>query len=139
VPAAAAAAAVAAAWDPPNVSLLGTRTETSTMDVVSQKNKSRNPVSRRTGEQVTLTPDEAMAELERYEAKILDEGIGEAFPRYAQQRSDCSSYKHNGDLGSFGRGDMQKSFEDAAFGLAVGEMSGIVSSDSGYHLIYRIE
>ena len=56
----------------------------------------------------------------------------------AAERSDCSSCRNNGDLGFFGRGQMQKPFEDASFGLNVGEMSGIVSTDSGYHLIYRI-
>ena len=56
----------------------------------------------------------------------------------AAERSDCSSCRNNGDLGHFGRGQMQKPFEDASFGLNVGEMSGIVSTDSGYHLIYRI-
>jgi len=33
---------------------------------------------------------------------------------------------------------VQKPFEDASFALNVGEMSGIVSTDSGCHLIYRI-
>jgi NIMA-interacting peptidyl-prolyl cis-trans isomerase 1 len=33
---------------------------------------------------------------------------------------------------------MQKSFEDASFALAVGEMSGIVDSDSGIHIILRV-
>ena len=56
----------------------------------------------------------------------------------AAERSDCSSCKNNGDLGNFGRGMMQKPFEDASFGLNVGEMSSIVSTDSGFHLIYRI-
>lgn len=99
---------------------------------------SRNPVSRRTGAEVTLSPADAMAELQQYEALIQKEGVHEAFPKYAQQRSDCSSFKRNGDLGFFERGQMQKPFEDASFALAPGEMSGIVSTESGYHLIYRI-
>ncbi|KAL7472481.1 hypothetical protein ACHAXS_012829 [Conticribra weissflogii] len=99
---------------------------------------SRNPVSRRTNKQVSLSPEQALAELQSYEARIQSEGIHVAFPKYAAERSDCSSYRNNGDLGFFGRGMMQKPFEDASFGLAVGQMSGIVSTDSGYHLIYRI-
>ncbi|KAL3924953.1 MAG: hypothetical protein SGILL_000726 [Bacillariaceae sp.] len=79
-----------------------------------------------------------MSELKEYEAKIKSEGVHEAFPKYAKERSDCSSFKNNGDLGFFGPGMMQKPFEDATFSLQVGEMSGIVSTDSGYHLIYRI-
>mmetsp|Transcript_54380 Transcript_54380/g.80917 ORF Transcript_54380/g.80917 Transcript_54380/m.80917 type:complete len:117 (-) Transcript_54380:384-734(-) len=99
---------------------------------------SRNPVSRRTGEQVTLSPQDAMAELRSYENAIHKEGIHEAFPKYAMMRSDCSSYRNNGDLGFFGPGMMQQPFEEASFSLQVGQMSGIVSTDSGYHLIYRI-
>ena len=79
-----------------------------------------------------------MEELKEYEAKIRQEGIESAFPKYAQERSDCSSFSRNGDLGFFGRGQMQKPFEDASFALKVGEMSSVVSTDSGYHLIYRI-
>lgn len=65
---------------------------------------SRNPVSRRTGEQVTLSPQDALAELQKYEATIKAEGIHTAFPKYAFERSDCSSCRNQGDLGFFGRG-----------------------------------
>lgn len=99
---------------------------------------SRNPVSRRTGEKVTLSPEDALAELREYEQKIQQEGIDAAFPKYAKERSDCSSYSRDGDLGDFGRGAMQKPFEDASFALQPGQMSGVVDTDSGYHLIYRI-
>ena len=55
----------------------------------------------------------------------------------AEKESDCSSRRTQGDLGFFGRGAMQKEFEQAAFALEPGEMSGIVSTASGLHLIQR--
>jgi peptidyl-prolyl cis-trans isomerase NIMA-interacting 1 len=42
-----------------------------------------------------------------------------------------------GDLGYFGEGDMQKEFEEAVFQLKPGEMSHIVDTASGLHLIER--
>ncbi|MBI3986497.1 MAG: FAD-dependent oxidoreductase [Lentisphaerae bacterium] len=47
------------------------------------------------------------------------------------------SARDGGSLGTFGRGKMQKPFEDAAFGLRIGEMSGIVDTESGVHVILR--
>ena len=85
-----------------------------------------------------MSPDDAIKELRQCEARIKEEGIAESFPKYASQRSDCSSFKEKGDLGFFGMGMMQQAFEEAAFALQPGQMSGIVSTDSGYHLIYRI-
>jgi hypothetical protein len=46
---------------------------------------SRNPVSRRTGAQVTLAPPEALAELQSYEARIRSEGVDTAFPKYGER------------------------------------------------------
>lgn len=85
---------------------------------------SRNPVSRRTGAPVTLSPEAARAELQQYQAKIQAEGVREAFPKYAGERSDCGSFQNHGDLGEFGRGAMQRPFEEASFALQPGEMSG---------------
>uniref|UniRef100_A0A3P8SUX9 Peptidyl-prolyl cis-trans isomerase n=1 Tax=Amphiprion percula TaxID=161767 RepID=A0A3P8SUX9_AMPPE len=61
----------------------------------------------------------------------------EKFESLASQFSDCSSAKKGGDLGPFGRGQMQKPFEDASFALKVGDMSGPVFTDSGVHIILR--
>jgi peptidyl-prolyl cis-trans isomerase NIMA-interacting 1 len=55
----------------------------------------------------------------------------------ALSESDCSSARKRGDLGYFGKGDMQKEFEDAAFALKPGEISAIVETASGLHLIER--
>ena len=65
---------------------------------------SRNPVSRRTGEQVNLTPQDALAEIQSYDVRIKAEGVHSAFPKYASERSDCSSFQNKGDLGFFERG-----------------------------------
>lgn len=59
------------------------------------------------------------------------------FIRAATDFSDCPSSANGGDLGEFGRGQMVPTFEDAAFSLPVGEMSGIVETRFGYHLILR--
>ena len=59
------------------------------------------------------------------------------FEELASQFSDCSSAKRGGDLGPFGRGQMQKPFEDATYSMKVGELSEPVDTDSGVHIILR--
>ena len=61
------------------------------------------------------------------------------FMRIASTESDCSSAQKGGDLGLFGRAQMQKSFEDVAFALKTGELSDIVDSDSGIHIVLRVK
>jgi peptidyl-prolyl cis-trans isomerase D len=61
---------------------------------------------------------------------------GESFADLAKQVSqDPGSAKEGGDLGFFGRGVMDKAFEQAAFSLKVGEVSEPVRSTFGFHLI----
>lgn len=62
---------------------------------------------------------------------------GADFAALASKESHCSSAQRGGDLGVFGKGQMQPAFEQAAFALQVGELSGPVFSDSGVHLILR--
>ncbi len=59
-----------------------------------------------------------------------------AFADLAKEKSDDpASGKNGGDLGFFGRGAMVQSFEDATFKLKEGEMTGLVESDFGFHII----
>jgi NIMA-interacting peptidyl-prolyl cis-trans isomerase 1 len=70
-----------------------------------------------------------------HEARILS---GQAsLGQLAVSESDCSSARKMGDLGFFGKGDMQKEFEEAAFQLKPGEVSNVVETASGLHLIER--
>ncbi|XP_065080464.1 putative peptidyl-prolyl cis-trans isomerase dodo [Ochlerotatus camptorhynchus] len=97
---------------------------------------SRRPSSWRE-DNITRSKSEALEILEGYRKKIQS---GDAtLPALAQQYSDCSSAKRGGDLGMFKRGMMQKPFEEAAFALKVGEMSDVVDTDSGVHLILRLK
>ncbi len=78
--------------------------------------------------------DEAMALIEIIVAAL---GEGSDFADLAKQYSSCPSSRSGGDLGSFGRGEMVPEFDEAAFGLEVGEVSGPVETNFGIHLIKR--
>ena len=60
------------------------------------------------------------------------------FMNAARKYSTCPSGKSGGILGYFGRGDMVKSFEEAAFNLQNGQVSEPVKTQFGWHLIYVI-
>lgn len=85
--------------------------------------------------EITRSKSEAEKIIRDYEARIHrgEVTLGEL----ALTESDCSSARKRGDLGYFGRGDMQKEFEDASFALKPGQISGVVDTASGLHLIER--
>ncbi|KAL6735167.1 PPIC-type PPIASE domain protein [Ancylostoma duodenale] len=99
---------------------------------------SRRPSSWRQ-DNITRSKEDARNILKDYIRQIRSSDNPEAtFRKLAQQFSDCSSAKRGGDLGMFGRRQMQKPFEDASFALDIGEMSDIVETDSGLHIIWRL-
>jgi peptidyl-prolyl cis-trans isomerase D len=63
-----------------------------------------------------------------------------SFPQVAQKQSeDPGSAQQGGDLGWFGQADMVKPFADAAFGLKKDEISGLVRSSFGFHIIQVLD
>ncbi|KAL2872629.1 peptidylprolyl isomerase ESS1 [Aspergillus lucknowensis] len=97
---------------------------------------SRRPSSWREAN-ITRSKEEAREILHAHQQRILGGEI--RLGDLATSESDCSSARKKGDLGFFGHGEMQKEFEEAAFALQPGEISDIVESQSGLHLIERVQ
>lgn len=74
----------------------------------------------------------ALKKIKEIQAKVKS---GEDFATLAKEYSEGPSGKNGGDLGYFGPGQMVKPFEDAAFALEPGQVSDIVTTRFGHHLI----
>jgi len=112
-----------------------------TLHIIAKHTGSRNPISRRTRLEIKINLSEAhnvLSDLHGKLSQFSGDQVVVEFGRTAMRWSDCSSYAKMGDLGVFGRSQMQKAFEDASYGLKEFEMSNIVDTGSGSHLILRI-
>ena len=80
--------------------------------------------------------EDVLAEKRNRAAQILELArSGEDFAELAKQYSEGPTAPRGGDLGSFTRGRMVKPFDDAAFSLNEGEISDIVETQFGFHII----
>ena len=109
---------------------------------------SRRPFSHKQTAAITRTPDEARVQLAALRITLLPylseppqltAELTDRFAELCKVESDCSSHKSGGDLGRFSADKMQRAFSQAAFVLRVGELSDVVETDSGMHLILRTE
>ncbi len=101
-----------------------------------------NNVERRASHILIAAGKDAPA-AEREKAKTLAQGLRDTLQKSPQQFAELAK-KHSqdpgsagkgGDLDFFGRGAMVKAFEDAAFSLKKGEISPLVETEFGYHII----
>ena len=74
----------------------------------------------------------ARAKIDGIRQRALD---GEDFAALAKENSDCPSSAKGGDLGTFGRGQMVKPFEDAAFSQEIGVVGPVVETQFGFHVV----
>jgi hypothetical protein len=88
------------------------------------------------GTMATRTKDEAESLAQDLLVRIK---AGESFEELAQTYSDDPDSQNQGDLGFLKKGRMVRQFEDAAFSLNVGEVSAIVETRLGYHIIKRTQ
>jgi peptidyl-prolyl cis-trans isomerase C len=88
---------------------------------------------------IKLKPDASESEQAEALKKIKEvqekQKKGEDFAELAKANSQCPSSAKGGDLGYFGKGQMVPAFEEAAFGMKPGEVSDVVKTQFGYHLI----
>lgn len=78
-----------------------------------------------------------VATKEEADAILTELKQGADFATIAKEKSIDGSKEQGGDLGFFGKGEMVPEFEEAAFALKVNEMSGVVQSEHGFHIIKK--
>lgn len=106
----------------------------------------KNPESFTMPEQVRashilITVDAKATEADKQKARAKAEDLlkqikgGADFATLAKEQSGCPSSKEGGDLGYFSKGQMVKPFEETVWGMKIGEISNVVETQFGYHII----
>ena len=134
-------------WEMPTAPAVDNRSkdeQVQCLHILKKHKDSRRPASWRCAV-VTQSKEDSIGQITAIKNQLEDvlavqgyETMKKTFMQVASMESDCSSAERGGDLGKFGRGQMQKAFEDAGFGLAVQGLSGIVDTESGIHIVLRI-
>ncbi len=84
----------------------------------------------------SVTASHILVDSEEKANEILEELKGDkSFEEAAKEYSSCPSSENGGDLGNFTKGRMVPEFENAAFGMDVNEISGVVPTQFGFHII----
>ena len=86
-----------------------------------------------------ITEDAKQAAIDRMSDVSERLADGEPFEELAREYSDDASGATGGDLGTFGRGVMVPEFEDAVFAMEEGEVSGIIPTRFGFHIVEVLE
>jgi peptidyl-prolyl cis-trans isomerase SurA len=81
------------------------------------------------------TPAQQAAALAKAEQALRRVKAGETFALVAREMSEGPTAKQGGDLGYFRRGLMLPAIEQAAFSLNPGEVSQVIRTNSGYHIV----
>ena len=71
----------------------------------------------------------------RIEQLLKEARAGEDFEKLARLHSEAPTKQWGGQMEPFGKGQLAKPVEDAAFALAAGQMSDVVTTPEGFHLI----
>ncbi len=87
----------------------------------------------------SVNPEERMKAMDKISKILAQVQAGEDFAALARKYSDDGSSRNGGDLDWSLRGSMVPEFEAAAFQLAVGQVSDIVETEYGFHIIQLLD
>jgi len=105
--------------------------------VLKKHKDSRNPVTWR-GETVTATKGKAKIAVQNLRKRLMSSSTVEStFVDLAREHSDDVSAPKGGDLGMVERGDLEPEVEDVGFALEAGELSEVLETAQGVHLLLR--